>query len=85
MCSSDLYGLIGIKNVAWTTKIAESSREVSSQSYQTQNEDYKINLIANSSLTDVKLDYNGTEYSTTQSGTEYSINLVIPLNYVGNN
>ncbi len=83
--ANNTYGLIGSRSISWTTKVAESSREVSSQSYQTQNEDYKINLIANSSLTSVKLDYNGTIYDTTKSGNEYSTNFDVPLDYLGNN
>ncbi len=47
-------------------------------SFETAEEVFTVNVSANSSLTAVTLDYNGTDYSMTQSGTNWTRTLDIP-------
>jgi len=54
------------------------SQTYNSSTYETSTESFLINVTANSSLTDVRLHYDGTSYTTTQSGTIYSRTLQVP-------
>lgn len=61
-----------IDTTSWNYKIFENSRTLNDSSYETKSEIFKIGITANSSLSSVTLLYNGTEYTTTKSGEEYS-------------
>ena len=67
---------------SWNIKISENSRTLNSTSYETKSEAFSIKITANSSLTAVTLDYNGTEYATTKSGTVYSKTFDIPIGLI---
>lgn len=70
----------------WEYKVFENSRTHNTTSYETAYEDYKINVTANSSLTAVKLDYNGTAYSMTNQGSGvWSYSRDLPSSVIGNN
>lgn len=70
----------------WSVKIVENYRTHNNQSYETQYETYKVNITANSSLTAVALNYNGTNYSMSNSGGGlWSYSRDLPENTVGNN
>jgi len=71
--------------ISWNVKIINNSITFNLSSYETVSETFTINLTANSSLTSVKLVYNGTEYTPTSSGNVYSYTLNIPTTSVGNN
>lgn len=75
----------GSNFTTWNYNIFENSRTLNATSYQTQSETFSINLTANSSLTAVVLEYNGTDFATTQSGTVYSTTFDIPAENLGNN
>lgn len=83
--ANDSVGRRDSYTTTWGYRIFENNYLFNSTSYQTKTELFIINITANNSLSDVKLMYNGTEYSTTQSGKNYSTNLDIPLANVGNN
>jgi len=72
------------REVVWTTKILENNRTYNLTSYETARETFSINVTANSSLTAVTLDYNGTDYPTSQSGNIWSYSMDIPTANVGN-
>lgn len=63
----------------WNVRVSEINRTSNTSSYETKDETFIINVNANTSLSSVVLDYNGTEYSTTKSGTEYSRTIDVPL------
>lgn len=62
-----------------------NSISIDSQAYETDYETYSINITpySDSLLTSVKLVLNGTEYSTTKSGTVWSKSLDIPSSIIG--
>jgi len=63
----------------------ENNRTSNLTSYETARETYQIDLTANSSLTAVTLDYNGTDYAATQSGNIWSYSMDVPSTNIGNN
>ena len=83
--ANDSLGNVNSSSTSWNTKITENSRTHNLTSYETQLESFVINLTANSSLTAVVLEYNGTDYATTQSGNTYSTSFDIPSANLGNN
>lgn len=82
--ANDTIGNLNATNFSWDYKIFENNRTLNNESYDTQEETFSINVTANSSLTSVKLLYNGTEYSTTNSNGVYSTTLDIPVDNTGN-
>jgi len=56
-----------------------------SSTYETSREIFTINLSTYKSLNSVKLIYNGTQYTTTQSENEWSYSMDIPTTVIGNN
>ncbi len=82
---NDTFGHINVTSRTWNYNVFENSRTLNATSYQTQSETLSINITANSTLTVVTLDYNGTDYTTTKSGTTYSKTWDIPLASLGNN
>ncbi len=83
--ANDTAGHLNSTSITWQYNVFENSRTLNTTSYQTQSETFSINVTANSSLSAVTLDYNGTEYLTTQSGTTYSKTFDIPVASLGNN
>ncbi len=77
--ANDSLNNLASEVVSWDYKVFENSRTLNTSSYETKSETFAINVTANSSLTAVTLNYNGTEYSTTKSGDVYSKTLDIPV------
>jgi len=63
---------------SWSYKILENNRTHNSSSYETASETFTINLTVNSSLTLASLNYNGTAYTATQSGSIWSRVIDVP-------
>ncbi len=82
--ANDTFGNLGSKIKNWSYNVFENSRTLNTTSYQTAQETYSINITANLTLTKVTLDYNGTTFTTTKSGTTYSKTMDIPTSYLGN-
>ena len=82
---NDTFGHMNSTSRTWNYNVFENSRTLNETSYQTQSETLSINVTANSTLATDTLDYNGTEHSTTKSGSIYSKTLDIPLASLGNN
>ena len=70
--ANDSVGNENSEFINWSYRVFENNRTHNSTSFETKSETFKINLVANTSLTSVTLEYNGTEYSTTESGNTYS-------------
>lgn len=83
--ANDTFGNVNSLTNIWNYNIIENNRTLNNQSYQTQTETFSIDLTANSSLTSVILDYNGTEYATTNTNGTYSTTFDIPEANLGNN
>ena len=82
----DLIGNTVSKNINWSYKIFENSRTHSSLVYETDYETYSIDVTANSSLTTMGLNYNGTNYTMSNSGGGvWSYSRDLPENTLGNN
>jgi len=82
---NDTVGNTNSTYTSWDYLILENNRTHNSTSYETARETYQINVTANSSLTAIKLNYNGTDYTTTQSGNIWSYSMDVPIANVGNN
>jgi len=67
----------------WTYKVFENNRTHNITSYETASESFNVNVTANSSLTAIKLVYNGTEYPLTYSSGLWSLSK--DISQVGNN
>ena len=65
--------------------IFENNRTFNSTAYETGYETYSINVTSNTSLTGINLLFNGTSYTTTQSGNIWSYSRDLPSSSVGNN
>ena len=76
--ANDTLGNVNSSTRTWDYKILGSNNTFNTSSFETKSETFSINLTANSSLTAVVLNYNGTDYSTTQSGITYSTTLDVP-------
>lgn len=70
--ANDTIGNMNETLYNWTYKVWENSRNFSNLTYETDTQSYSINVTSNSSLTSVALSYDGTDYSTTQSGDTYT-------------
>lgn len=81
---NDTLGYINATLVEWYYKTLELNRTYNVSSYETSRETFDINILANSSLTAVTLDYNGTDYTTTQSGNIWSKAIDIPTGVQNN-
>ncbi len=75
---NDSLGNINSSLRIWAVKIQENSRTFNETSFETQSETFKVDITANSSLTAVTLDYNGTDKIMTQSGTNWTTTFDIP-------
>jgi hypothetical protein len=69
----------------WDYKTFENNRTYNLNTYETSLETYSINLTANSSLTNVYLNYNGTEYATIYSGGLWTATKSLSSSNVGTN
>ena len=86
MYANDTTGRTTVQTINWDYKVFENSQTFNDTTYETALESFSTNVAANSSLTGVKLEYNGTtNYTLTQSGNTYSTSFDIPLSHQGNN
>jgi len=83
--ANDSVGNLESQVVTWDYLIFENSRTHNTSSYETAKEGYSTNITANSSLTAVSLNYNGTLYSMSQSGNIWSYSRDLPTSVLGNN
>ncbi len=81
--SNDTVGNLNSEVVEWDYKLFENSRTFNSTAYETSYETYSVNLTANSSLTGVKLNYNGTDYTMSNSGNIWSYSRDLPSSVIG--
>jgi hypothetical protein len=82
--ANDTVGNLNTTTFSWDYKIFENSRTYNTTSYETGYETYSVNVTANSNLTAVYLNLNGTHYQATDGGNwDYSFDL--PTTSVGNN
>lgn len=80
--ANDSFGNINSSYVQWNYTIFVNSWNYSKVTYETVNETFLINVTG---ATTVVLNYNGTNYTTTQSGTTWTRVLDIPeVTYPGN-
>jgi len=83
---NDTVGNLASEVITWDYKVFENSRTHNTTTYETAYETYQINLTANSSLTAVRLNYNGTLYSMTNQGSGiWSYSRDLPSSVIGNN
>lgn len=82
--TNDSVGNMNSSFIEWEYKVLENNRTHNSSSFETARETFSINLTANNSLTAVTLNYNGTEYTTTQSGDIWSYSMDIPTTVYNN-
>jgi hypothetical protein len=84
--ANDTIGNLNTTTFVWDYKVFENSRTFNSSPYETSYETYSINVTANSSLTGVTLDFNGTELPLVNTGSGiWSLSRDIPSSSVGNN
>ena len=83
--ANDSVGNLNSETTTWDYILFENSRTLNTTSYETKQETFQINVPDGTNLTAVTLDYNGTEYATTKSGTVYSKTFDIPSANLGNN
>lgn len=86
--ANDTFGHLTEEDVTatWEYRVLENSRTYNATSYETADEGYSVNVTANSSLTGVSLNYNGSSYSMTNEGSGiYSYSRTLPESWVGNN
>ncbi len=69
--ANDTLGNLGSDSITWSYKVLLNSVDYTAHTYETAGENFTANITANASLTNVQLVYNGTEYSTTNSGNLY--------------
>lgn len=79
ICANDTAGNENCEVFGWDYKVFENSRAFNTTTFETKNETFLINLTANSSLTNVYLNYNGVDYLTTKTGNIYSKTLPMEL------
>jgi len=71
--------------VNWTYQIFENNRSYNLNTTISNNDTYYINLVANNSLTTVKMLYNGTLYSLANNAGNWSVKIDVPKAAVGFN
>jgi len=82
--ANDSVGNVGSDTSTWSFLYTINSETHNTSTFETASEGFSINITANSSLTDVDLNYNGTEYALTQSGSVWSNTIQVPLSNFGN-
>jgi len=84
--SNDSVGNTNMEYASWDYKILENNRTHNTSTYETDYETYSINVTANSSLTAVKLLFNNTAYSMSNSGSGiWTYSRDLPTTSFGNN
>lgn len=96
--ANDTLGNLNTTTFSWAYKVFENSRSFTTPVVETTLDTFTINVTANTSLTSVYLNWNGTEYPASGSGGVYTTQLTIPpvsttetipvywrFNYGGNN
>ena len=77
----DTFGFIASDTSTWTYTYLENNVTLNIQSYETDTEIFSINV---EGATTVALVYDGTEYTTTKSGNDFSRTIQIPTGSTGN-
>ncbi len=85
--ANDTSGNNGSASViaTWNYIIFQENNYFNSTTIETSTESFIVDLTANSSLTAVTLDYNGTNYSMSQLGTNWTASFDVPLDKLQNN
>lgn len=84
--ANDTFGNLASLTRNWDYKLVENSRTYDSTVFDTATANYGVNVTANSSLTGVSLDFNGTTYSlSNQGGGIWNYSRQIPTSEIGNN
>ena len=83
--ANDSFGNLNSLTATWTPKIIENSRTFNSTSFDTAYETISLDLTANSSLTNVYLNYSGTPIPTTNLNGVWSYSRDLPNSTIGNN
>ncbi len=81
-CGSDGECGFATQNRTYLAKYLERNRTHNNESFQTEEKSFNVNI---EGATLVTLFYNGTEYTTTKSGTNFNRTLQIPIGSIGNN
>ena len=68
--------------INWSYSYLENNRTHNTTSFQTETETFTINI---EGATSASLFYNGTEYTTTKSGNDFTRTIQIPVANLGNN
>lgn len=76
--SNDTIGNINSSLVTWSYKVFENNMLFIEDTFETEDETYTINVTANSSLSSIVLNYNGTNYTMSQSGNLWSKSFDVP-------
>jgi len=79
--ANDSLGNLNSTFTSWNYTYLENNRTHSSTSFETASETFAINV---EGATSVALFYNGTEYTTTKSGNDYTRTLQMPVGQLGN-
>jgi len=79
--SNDSFGNENSTFINWTYTYLENNRTYNTTSYETAGETFSINVEGASSVT---LLYNGTSYTTTKSGNDFTRTLQMPIGKLGN-
>ena len=76
--ANDTAGNVGSATQAWNYKVFENNITFNSTSYETASETFTLNVSANSSLTAVTLNYDGTDYPTTLASNISTVTFDVP-------
>ena len=79
--ANDSVGNLLTETINWSYTYFENNRSLNTTTYETASETFQINIDGAST---VDLDYNGTEYRMSKSGTQFIYTLDVPSN-LGNN
>ena len=84
---NDTFGNEAKDHQAWKYSITINNESFNNESYETQQETFKIDILprVQESLTRVYLNYNGTEHLAFKDGNVWSKTITIPNNNIGNN
>lgn len=82
---NDTFGNMNSTTISWDYKVFENSRTYDSTTFDTATANYQVNVTANSSLTGVNLEFNGSTYALTDQGSGiWNYTQQVPTSAVGN-
>ncbi|HDK25980.1 MAG TPA: hypothetical protein ENG48_02655 [Candidatus Atribacteria bacterium] len=81
--ANDTFGRENSTSVSWDYSIFQDNITYNSETLVTNTETFSIGVTSDSSLTNVYLVYNGTEFTTTKDGGTYTSTVDISNSYVG--